>query len=63
MIQILFKTSKRCVKNLPVLNLSNDRDDLVLETDTSNEYWSTVLKMKEGEKLYKYYSGSFNKAE
>jgi len=50
-------------KNLPVLNLPNEEDDLILETDASNEHWSAVLKTKKGEKLYKYCSGSFNKAE
>ena len=50
-------------KNLPILNLHNEEDDLILETDASNEHWSAVLKIKEGEKLCKYYSGSFNKAE
>ena len=50
-------------KNLPVLNLSNEEDDLILETNASNEHWSVVLKIKEGEKLCKYCSGSFNKAE
>jgi len=34
-------------KNLPVLNLSNEEDDLIIETDASNEYWSVVLKIKE----------------
>jgi len=38
-------------------------DDLILETDANNEQWIAVLKIKEGEKLYKYYSKSFNKAE
>ena len=47
-------------KNIPVLNLPNEGDDLVLETDASNEHWSTVHKIKEGEKLCKYCSGSFN---
>jgi len=50
-------------KNLPVLNFPNEGDDLMLKTDTSNEYWSGVLKIKVGEKLYKYCSGSFNKAK
>ena len=48
-------------KNLHVLNFPNEGDDLMLKTDTSNEYWSGVLKIKEEEKLYKYCSGSFNK--
>jgi len=34
-------------KNLPVLNLSNEGDGLILETDASNEHWSAVLKIKE----------------
>jgi len=54
---------KKMCKNLLVLNLPNEEYDLILETDASNEHWSVVLKIKEGEKLYKYYSGSFNKAE
>jgi len=54
---------KKMCKNLPVLNLPNEEDDLILETDASNEHWSAVLKIKEGEKLCKYCSGSFNKAE
>jgi len=49
-------------KNLPGLNLPNEGDEFVLEIDANNEHWSTVLKIKEGEKLYKYCSGSFNKA-
>ena len=50
-------------KNLLVPNLPYEGDDLVLEIDASNEHWSVVLKIKEGEKLCKYCSGSFNKAE
>jgi len=34
-------------KNLPVLNLPNEEDDLILEKNASNEYWSAVLKIKE----------------
>ena len=54
---------KKICKNLSILNLPNEGDDLVLETDASNEHWSAVFKTKEGEKLCKYYSGSFNKVE
>jgi len=43
--------------------LSNEQDDLVLETNTSNEHWGVVLKIKKGEKLYKYCSESSNKVE
>jgi len=50
-------------KTLPVLNLPNEGVDLILKTNAINERWSTVLKIKEGEKLCKHYSGSFNKAE
>ena len=50
-------------KNLPVLNLPNEKDDLIFETDVRNEQWSAVFKMKEGEKLCKYCSGSFNNAK
>ena len=49
-------------KNLLVLNLSNEGDDLILETNASNEYWSAVFKIKEGKKLCKYYSENFNRA-
>ena len=50
-------------KNLLVRNLPNEEDDLILEIDASNEHWSAVLKIKEGEKLCKYCSESFNKVE
>jgi len=50
-------------KNLHVINLPNEKDDLILETDASNEHWSAVLEIKKGEQLCKYGSGSFNKAK
>ena len=50
-------------KNLNVLNFPNERDALILETEGINEHWSAVLEIKEGEKLYKYCSGSFNMTE
>jgi len=50
-------------KNLPDLNLPNEEDDLILEIDVSNEHWSAILKIKKGEKLCKYCSENFNKAE
>jgi len=49
-------------KNLPVLNFPNEEDDLILETDASNEHWSAVLKIKKGEKLCKYCSKGFYNA-
>jgi len=54
---------KKMSKNLPILNLPNEEDDLILEIDASNEHWSAILKIKEWEKLCKCCSGSFNKAE
>ena len=53
---------KKICKNLPVLNFSNETDDLILKIDASNEYWSAVHQIKEGEKLSKCCSKSFNKA-
>jgi len=50
-------------KNLPILNLPNEEDDLILKTDASNEHWSAFLKIEKGEMLCKYCSGSFNKVE
>jgi len=50
-------------KNILVLNLPNEGDDLVLEADANNEYRSAVLKIKEGERLCKYCSRSFNQVE
>ena len=49
MTQRLLRTSKNVCKNLPPLNLPNERNDLILETDASNEHWSAVLKIKEEE--------------
>jgi len=37
-------------KNLPVLNLPNEEDDLIVETDVSNEQWSVILKINKKEK-------------
>jgi len=51
------------VKKSHILNLPNEGDDLVLKTDANNEHWSASLKIKEGEKLHKYCSGSFNKVK
>jgi len=50
-------------KILHVFNLHNKRDDLILKIDASNDHWSAVLKIKEGKKLCKHYSESFNKPE
>ena len=60
--QIVQDLKKRC-KKLPVLTLPNVDDDLVLETDASNYHWGAILKIKKDNKLCRYSSGSFNKAE
>jgi len=39
---------KKMRKNVHVLNLPNEENDLILETDATNEHWSAVLKIKEG---------------
>ena len=54
---------KKMCKNLPVFNLPNEVDDLIFEIDANDEHQSVVLKIKDGEKLCKYCSGSFNKAD
>ena len=33
-------------KNLYVLNLHNEENNLILETDVSNEHWSAAFKIK-----------------
>ena len=61
---LLFKWNfKKMCKNLPILDLPNEEDDLIVEADASDEHWSAVLKIIKGDKLCKYCSGSFNKAE
>ena len=47
MTQKLCKILKK-YKNLSILNLPNEEDDLILETDANNEHWSVVLKIKKG---------------
>ena len=54
---------KMMCKNLPILNLPNEGGYLILETNASNEHWSVVLEIKKREKLCKYCSENFNKAE
>ena len=33
-------------KNLHILNLLNEGDEVILETEASNKYWSVALKIK-----------------
>ena len=55
----IIQNLKKMCKNLPIINLPNEEDDWILEIDANNEHWSAVLKIKKGEKLYKYCSGTF----
>ncbi|KAJ9552740.1 hypothetical protein OSB04_016785 [Centaurea solstitialis] len=58
---------KEYCKVLPKLQLPKDNDDLILETDASENYWSGVLKKidynseqkKIGENICRYCSGTF----
>ena len=60
--KVVQELKKRCM-NLPILTLPNEDDELVLETDASDHHWGAVLKLKKDNKLCRYSSGSFNKAE
>ncbi|KAJ9553340.1 hypothetical protein OSB04_017385 [Centaurea solstitialis] len=61
------KKIKEYCKILPKLQLPKDNDDLILETDASENYWSGVLKKidynsgqeKIGESICRYCSGTF----
>lgn len=61
------KKIKEYCKKLPKLQLPKDNDDLILETDASENYWSGVLKKidynseqeKIGESICRYCSGTF----
>ena len=63
MTQRFVQNFKKMCKNLPILNLPNEEDDQILETDANNEHQSAILKIKQGEKLCKYCIESFNKVE
>ena len=62
------KKIKDNCKNLPKLQLPKEDDDLILETDASESYWSGVLKKidynldheKIGESVCRYCSGTFS---
>ena len=54
---------KKMCKNLPILNLPNEENNLILKTYANNEHWSAILKIKKGEKLCKYCNGSFTKVD
>lgn len=68
----LVRKVKRKVKNLPALHLPEMDEQLIIETDASNEYWGGVLKSRypanhnsgdTSEKLCGYASGTFQGAE
>ena len=44
---------------LPKLRLPNENDNLILQIDTSDKYWATILKTNLGE-ICRYTSGTFN---
>ena len=58
-------------KNLPKLQLPSQDDNLILETDASENIWSGILKKidydhdinKIGESLCRYCSGTFKDAK
>jgi len=62
---------KEYCKNLPKLQLPKEKDDLILETDASEYYWSGILKKidynnqneKIGESICRYCSGTFSDTE
>jgi len=37
---------QKVYKNLPILNLPNEEDDLTPEIDATNEHWSAIFKLK-----------------
>ena len=59
----IVKNFKRICKNLHILNFPNKEDDLILETNASNDHGSKIFKIKEEETLSKYCNGSLNKAK
>ena len=65
------KKIKEYCKRLPKLQLPKEKDDLILETDASEYYWSGILKRidynseeeKIGESICRYCSGTFSDTE
>jgi len=43
--------------------MPNEQYDLIFETTACDELWSILLQIEEGEKLYKFCNGGFNKAK
>lgn len=56
------KRLKQKCKNLSRLEFSTTNDNLILETDASNNHWSAILKTIQ-EKISRYTSGTFKPAK
>ena len=56
---MIVKRLKDICSNLPKLRLSNENNNLVLQTDASDKYWASILKIDLGE-ICRYTSGTFN---
>ena len=56
---IIVKELKNICSNLPKLRLPNENDNLILQTDASDKYWTTILTTELGE-ICHYTSGTFN---
>lgn len=57
---------KSKVQNLPPLKLPEEGEELIIETDASDNYWGAVLKSRNADKverLCRYASGTFKDAE
>jgi hypothetical protein len=59
------KKIKKNLVSFPKLYLPTNEESLIIETDASESFWGGVLKAKtsDGEKIYRYTSGSFKAAE
>ena len=58
----IVKSLKEECKTLPKLRLSDENDNLVLQTDASDKFWAAILKTDLNE-ICKYASGTFKPAE
>lgn len=66
----IFKQIKQHCNNLPRLPLPLENDDLILETDASEKFWSGILKKidyednkKKGETPCRCCSGTFSNTQ
>ena len=58
---IVVSLKEEC-KTLPELRLPDDKDNLIVQTDASDLYWSAILKTDLNE-ICRYTSGTFSQAE